>query len=127
MQVLFRQIRRFLIVGLINTGIGLSIIWSLMYFGFSAVTANVIGYIVGGTVSFNLNRLWTFAASNSDALTVGRFFLSFIASYCVNFTVLSLGLSHTVISPYILQCIAAVAYSVSFFLLSRYFVFNEQR
>jgi len=124
MSALFVQLHRFLLVGMINTGVGLSIIWSLMWSGLSPITANLIGYMVGGGVSFYLNGSWTFATKNHDVRTFGRFLIAFFISYCVNFISLKFSLGYTELSPYLLQCVAVGMYSICFFVLSRHFVFK---
>lgn len=53
---------RFCSVGVLNTLIGLAIIFGLMRFGgVQYVLANAIGYAIGMMLSFALNRSWTFA------------------------------------------------------------------
>ncbi len=52
---------RFILVGVINTLAGLSVIYAAMYFfDFGIKSANMIGYLVGLIISFTLNKKWTF-------------------------------------------------------------------
>lgn len=52
---------RFVVVGLLNTAVGLGVIYGCKFFlEFGNVLANVVGYACGITVSFLLNSSWTF-------------------------------------------------------------------
>ena len=56
------QLFRFVLVGFVNTSVGLLCIWSTMYFlELSVAAANLIGYFIGIFLSYGLNRRWTFA------------------------------------------------------------------
>ena len=69
---------RFLTVGVINTLLSIVVIFSLKYFvQFNDVAANLIGYIVGLTCSFILNRKWTFKHSGQLLPTILKFSLVF--------------------------------------------------
>ena len=41
------------LVGIVNTFVGFSIIFTLMFMGMSAVDSNIIGYAIGAIVSYN--------------------------------------------------------------------------
>ena len=55
------RLLRFLTVGVANTAIGLSSIFAAMRFlDMSEAAANALGYAIGVTLSFVVNRAWTF-------------------------------------------------------------------
>lgn len=55
-----RTAPRFLIVGLVNTAVGLSVIFACKALaGLGDALSNAVGYTVGLAVSFVLNRSWT--------------------------------------------------------------------
>lgn len=123
---LIRQMARFLGVGVINTAVGLGLIWALMALGMAPLPANFIGYAVGLCLSFTLNRRYTFRDGGQDMLTVMRFLLAFAMAYILNALVLTIGLAQTEISAYLMQVLAMGVYTASFFTLCRLFVFRTQ-
>lgn len=122
--MLFRQIMRYLSVGLVNTLVGLSLIWSLMFLGLHPLVANAAGYGVGMVIAFFLNREWTFqVAARSGQAT--RYIISFLISYGINIAVLISTISFFESAGFIAQPVAIAAYSVSFFLISKHYVFRD--
>lgn len=75
---------RFLLVGLINTAVGLSIMYAcLLLFHLSYWNSTFIGNLVGASVSYMLNKNITF---QSNARFVGssiRFIIVILASYFI--------------------------------------------
>lgn len=68
--------RRYLIVGLFNTGLDL-LLFSLLavVVGFEPVLANVVSTVVVMTISFFLNRAWVFRADDAGL----RSYVAFVA------------------------------------------------
>lgn len=129
MNKALRQASRFLAVGMLNSAIGLTIIWMAMFFGASPLPANAIGYAVGLCVSFVLNKSWTFANGNEQVqvptlVAATRFCVAFAISWPLNALVVWLGMAHTNMSPYILQVFGVVTYSVTFFIICKIWVFE---
>lgn len=119
---------RFGLVGVLNTLVGLGVIWALLRLGVGDYPANACSYAVGVCFSFVLNRVWTFEVRGPVAGgEVARFLTVFALSYAVNLGVLTimrgLGFAQSLIG----QGAAMAAYSVCFFLLSRHFVFTPGR
>ena len=76
---------RFLLVGVINTLVGLSIIYAAMYFfGFGIKSANLIGYLVGIMVSFTLNKKWTFKNRDRIGASLIRYLVVIGVAYVAN-------------------------------------------
>lgn len=125
------QVLRFGIVGVLNTMVGLGMIWLSMWLGAGPILANAIGYGLGLIVSFNLNSMWTFRDQTRDTTpgdirtNVRRFAGAFLLSWSLNAGVVWIGLQVTNISPYLLQIAGMMAYTVSFFLLCRMWVFQK--
>jgi putative flippase GtrA len=124
------QFTRFVAVGLLNTAVGLLVISSMLYFaGASALFANITGYAVGLTVSFVLNRNWTFRGAHSVWRSAVRFLAVFVVAYAVNLAVLFHILSDArlgpYLGPYVAQAVAMVCYSVTFFIGCRFFAFTQ--
>lgn len=123
---MIRQTLRFVLVGALNTTIGILAIYSVLYlFKTTPVIANAIGFTIGLVVSFVLNRNWTFADTTSIAKTLPRYLMITIASYTLNLLVVVIGMRNFGIGPYLIQLFGVVVYSVSMFLGFKWFVFKS--
>lgn len=121
------QFIRFLLVGVINTCVGLGIIYACKYFaGMGDVLANAIGYCVGLTVSFTLNSRWTFNYSGSILPAVFRFFGVFLVAYVANLAVVMLLINAFSINGYIAQALGVPAYTLTFYMGSKMLVFRKE-
>lgn len=119
---------RFLCVGLANTAVGYSVILLGLWFGAGDYAANAAGYMVGLTLSYQLNRRWTFAATSSASKSQAvRFGIAVLTAYGVNVGVLYLARSFGYVDSMVGQAAAQVAYSVTFFVLARFLVFVTAR
>jgi putative flippase GtrA len=77
---------RFLLVGIVNTIVGLSTIFVMFYvFHFSYWIATLIGNVVGAFVSYVLNKSFTFRSSQSVRKTILPFFIVMFACYFVSY------------------------------------------
>ena len=110
------------IVGIANTLVGFSIIFSLMYLGISPTWSNLIGYSIGAILSYYLNKKYTFKSDSKDKKEAIKFFTILLIAYSLNFITLQWLLTFT--NPYLAQLISAIIYTLSSFLLARIFVFN---
>jgi putative flippase GtrA len=119
------QALRFGAVGLVNTLIGLSCIYGLMFFFHAgAGVANAAGYGLGFGVSFVLNRVWTFGSTRSVRQVLPRFLLAASGCYLLNFCLVMAGTGLGHFNPYLAQLIGVGAYTASLFLLCRWWVFR---
>lgn len=117
------QFVKYNLVGVVNTLVGFTIIFLLMYMGFSATVSNMLGYAIGTVVSYILNSKYTFVSSVNKQVVIVKFFMVLALAYVFNFMTLQWLL--TLINPYLAQFGAAVVYTVSSFMLVKYFVFKE--
>ncbi len=120
------QLLRFIIVGILNTIIGLSVIYLFIYLGFNNYTSNFFGYMVGLSISFVLNKYYVFNAQYSNQIfykQFTKFILIFIIAYSVNIIVLFVALNYMI--SYTAQFIAMVAYTLINFILNKYITFKE--
>jgi putative flippase GtrA len=87
---------RFLIVGIINTCIGLLLIYSLLHIT-SYWTATFIGNAIGAIASFFLNRTFTFKSHSSLIKSSIKFFgvtlVCYLIAYKISLVVISYALS----------------------------------
>lgn len=117
---------RFGLVGLVNTAVGLSAIYFLSWaVGLPPLAANAGGYIIGFTISFLLNRRWTFGDRTSSG-ALPRYLLVFCVSYCLNAIVLLALIGPLGIHENLAQLAAVCAYSLCFFVLCRIYVFKSE-
>jgi len=118
----FTQFLAYNVIGIINTIVGFSIIFALMFYGVSATSSNIIGYVIGAIFSYFLNKKYTFKSKKHNKIQAIKFFTVLLISYCLNFITLQWLLTFT--NPYLAQFISAVIYTLSSFLLAKFFVFD---
>jgi len=117
---------RFLIVGAINTASGLITIYLCKWLLESGdLFANMYGYAVGLTLSFLLNRGWTFRHSGNMMTAIPRFLAIFALAYVSNLFAVLIALGALGMNSYLSQAIGVVPYTLIFYLGSRYFVFRS--
>lgn len=121
------QVLRYLLVGVVNTAVGLSIIFALMHAGVSDVAANAIGYAIGLCVSFVLNGKWTFGATALDAGRLLRFLLVVGVAYLANLAALFVARDALGWGSHVGQLAGAAAYTAVGFIGSRWFAFAARR
>jgi putative flippase GtrA len=117
------QLSRYALVGILNTSIGLSLIYSAMYSGFGDLASNVIGYAAGFAVSYCLNTVWTFQSRPSRTNAAKYAFLISVA-FCFNIVVFLVCRDFIGLDPYLAQLSGVVAYTTLGFVGSRLFVFK---
>jgi putative flippase GtrA len=119
------QASRFIAVGLMNTGIGLVLVYVSIYvFGMGQLWGNFAGYILGLIFSFLFHRNWTFRSKSNFWSSGVKFILAFVISYGMNIACV-IYVRHLGVAPALAQAAGVVPYVFSFFLLSRYVVFRE--
>jgi putative flippase GtrA len=122
---LIRQLRRFILVGVVNTALGLAIIFSLIYFlGLGALMANLLGYGVGFLLAFVVNKRWTFESKLSTKAAMFRYFVCTGFAFGLNLIVVMLLDLVTDLGPYLVQLGGIAIYSTTMFLLCRTIVFR---
>lgn len=120
------QFAKYCLVGVVNTLVGLGLIFSLMALvGLSPAASNFIGFAVGIMVSFSLNRAWTFRSAAPIAKSFAYFASVCGAGYFLNLGVLLTAIYLLGINPYVAQVIGVGCYAVFVFLGSRYFAFRN--
>lgn len=124
MMGLVRQSLRFGAVGLVNTTIGLTAIYALMFFfGAGPALANAIGYAIGLAVSFALNRVWTFNSTQSVGHVLPKYLMAAAACYLLNLGAVVTCTSYLSVNPYLAQLVGVGIYTVCMFFGCRWFVF----
>ena len=119
----FKQFLTYNLVGIVNTLFGFSIIFILMFFGVGATLSNAIGYAFGSLLSYMLNKKYTFKSKEKSKTMALKFFSVLGLAYVFNFITLQWLLPLT--NPYLAQVGAALVYTLSSFVLAKFFVFKE--
>ena len=120
---MFLQFIKYNLVGILNTIIGFSIIFFLMFIGISPIMSNFIAYAIASIFSYYLNSRYTFRATNHKASQIIKFFMVVAFSYLLNLFTLQLLLDR--MNPYLAQFISAIVYTLSSFLLVKFTVFKN--
>ena len=110
-------------VGIINTAVGFSIVFTLMYLGISPTQSNIVGYGIGAILSYWLNSRYTFKMSEKKGSHLIKFFLALGIAYLVNLLVLHYAL--LAYNPYLAQVLSAISYTGSAFIMMKVFVFRN--
>ncbi len=117
---------RFLLVGVGNTLAGLLVIYAMKaVLNTGDIAANAIGYLVGLTLGFMLNRTWTFRHKGSVTAGAARFVLAFLIAYAINLSVVMALIDEFAVNSFIAQALGVPPYTLAFFFLSKFFVFRQ--
>jgi putative flippase GtrA len=125
MNLVDRTLIRFALVGLINSVLGLLIIFLAMYFGFDDVLANAIGYSGGFMISFILNKNWTFINRGSVATNFARFLVVTLVAYCLNLITVILMIDGLQVNAFISQSLGVPVYAVISYLGCKHYAFSN--
>lgn len=123
---------RFCVVGVINTLIGAGIMF-LLYncAGCSYWVSTIANYILGGIVSYFLNKVYTFKDKKRSWLQFICFILNVAICYVVSFciakivTLLILGSYSIILQDNIAMCIGVCLYIFSNYFVQRFFIFKK--
>jgi putative flippase GtrA len=115
---------RFLVVGVVNTLFGQSVIWFSMWaLGLGIVPANALGYGCGIVLSFVLNRNWTFNHEGSQLPALLRFLAVNAVAYAANLLVVVV-VHRFGVNGYLAQLSGAPFYTAVGYVGSRLFAFR---
>jgi putative flippase GtrA len=115
---------RFAAVGVANTAIGLTAIYVVMFFFQTGpAIANAVGYAIGLSMSFLLNRSWTFGSTQSVSLLLPRFLTVVTVSYLLNLGAVLAATSLAAADPYFAQVLGVGIYTTCVFFGCRRLVF----
>ncbi len=119
---------RYVVVGVINTCVGLSVIYTGIYlFGLDDVPANLLGYSLGIGCSFLLNRHWTFAGRGEAAPQLARFLIVMAAAYLINIATVMALIDLASVHRSLAHAAGVVPYTVCGYLGNRFFAFRRPR
>ncbi|WP_231514802.1 GtrA family protein [Oceanobacillus salinisoli] len=126
---------RFLLVGMINTFVGLSIMFILLnLFGWSYWSSTCTGISIGAVISYILNRSYTFNSKVSNltgvlrftAVILGCYLLSYSISFLVTLQlVIPEGLVKIITVDHLSVLLGTALYTLSNYFGQRFFVFTN--
>jgi len=120
------RLLRFLTVGAANTAIGLFSIFAAMRFlDMSDAAANALGYAIGVTFSFVVNRAWTFGDGAPATKSLPRWLAVAGCAYLSNLAVVLAACRLLGVDAYLSQLLGVPVYSGVGFLGARCYVFRE--
>ena len=120
------QFVKFGIVGLSNTAITFAVYTILLkVFGVWYLAASAIGFMVGATNGFLLNRRWTFKEHVGDSLTPVRWAVVQGCGLGVNELLLYLLVNNAGLDKLIAQAVATVVVTVTTFFANRAWTFRH--
>ncbi len=125
--VVLVQFVKFGIVGVSNTLLTF-VIYTLLLkvFGVFYILASAIGFVVGATNGFILNRRWTFAGHVGDSLTPVRWGIVQSCGLGINLGLLYLLVHDAKIDELVAQAIATVVVTISTFFVNRAWTFRHE-
>lgn len=110
--------------GALNTIAGFAVIFALMAVGASPYIANIAGYLVGFVLGFVVSKKFVFRSNGHFVTESIRYLIAFLICFGLNLLALKLALSQT--NAFIAQLVAAVIYTGTMYLFTRWFVFGMQ-
>jgi putative flippase GtrA len=110
--------------GVLNTVVGLLVIFLSMALGISPMLANIAGYGTGFVLGFVLSKKFVFRSNGHFVAESMRYLFAFIICVAINLLVLRLALSVLQWNAAFAQLLAAFVYSISMYGFTRLFVFS---
>ncbi len=121
-----KQFLKYLSIGLLNTIIGLSVIFFCMkILHFTYIISNISGYAVGLIYSFIWNKNWTFKSNGSVSVETVKFLIVFGISYIIQLGALIFIKEIMHIIPEIAQILGIGVYTITSFTLNKFFTFRK--
>lgn len=121
------QVMRYSVTGLVNTGLGLGLIFVLhKSFGVNVITANAVGYGLGWLLSYGLNRTWTFHNQSRVRDSLPAYLVLVLTAFVANIAIIY-GLQAAGASYWAAQIAGTAFYSVSVFIGAKYVIFRLRK
>lgn len=122
MKIIDKSFLKFLLVGIVNTGVSFVFMFLLEDLGYWAST--LIAYIVGAGVSFFLNKKYTFNSEEKLSKSAIKFAISVTLCYLIAFSLakpfMVWALSHTALSTIWVERVTKV-FAMGLYTLINYF------
>ncbi|MEY4468016.1 MAG: hypothetical protein RIR21_1809 [Pseudomonadota bacterium] len=121
------ELAKFAVVGILNTALGLAIIYLLKwYLQWGDVAANLVGYLICIALGFLLNGRWTFGKSALDAGHLLGYFLVAFAAYLMNLIAVLASIEVLHLPGDLSQLLGAPVFTATSYFLNKAFVFSRK-
>lgn len=122
------QLVKFASVGVLNTALGLAVIYSLKWgLKWGDASANLAGYLVCILLGFVLNSRWTFGKSALMTRHLLGYLLVVVVAYLMNLGAVLLSLKVLDMPGDYAQLVGVPVFTLTSFLLNKMFVFSDDR
>jgi len=121
------QLIRFLIAGLLSTGINFFLFYLIfVVLGLSLLLSSGIGYLVGIYVGYQINKKWTFEMTGALDWSLSYKYLSvYLISLGAGLAMLQWLVNTILISPLLANCIIIIQTTITNFTMIKFFVFKK--
>lgn len=119
------SIKKFSLVGLLNTFLGLFIIFLAKWVGLGDIISNLTGYACGIILSFSLNSRWSFNYEGDQLRAFIIFVIITVLAYLVNLVTVLLLINLLYINSYLAQSLGILPYFLISYNGSKYFAFSK--
>jgi putative flippase GtrA len=126
MTALYLQVAKYALVGLLNSAVGLLIIYICMAIGINDVLANAAGYALGFCISFSINSIWTFQQTRTTASLL-RFLLVTCIAYAGNLATMLVARDVLQIDHRFAQLTGVAVYTLIGFIGARIYAFRARQ
>lgn len=121
------QLTRYAGSGALNTAAGFAVIFLLMALGASPFIANIGGYLVGFILGFVVSKKFVFRSEGHFITESLRYLAAFLVCFLLNLLALRIALSALQLNGVFAQLFAAAVYTITMYLMSRWFVFSPAK
>ncbi|MGG1514058.1 GtrA family protein [Paenibacillus oryzisoli] len=122
------QIVKFIIVGVINTGVGfLSYILLLKFTTLHYLFALVLAHIIGVLNSYLLNSNWTFQAGSHNFKTIVKFCATYAITLLFNLALLPIFVRYISGNKVFSQLLVIIITTVISFISQKYWAFHKKK
>ncbi len=120
------QISRFISVGILNSIVGYSLYYLLLYLNIYYVQALFISHMIAVTHSYLWNKNWTFKSKGNARIEGLKFFSVYGGTFLINLLILVLFVEKLMFNPKIGQVFALVIATMISFLGHKYWSFKSE-
>lgn len=110
-----------------NSIVGYAIIFLLMFLGLNPMASNFFGYLISFTISYFTHKKFSFSTRTASTAAYGKYALVVLIAYFSNLYILEMLISDILINEYLAQVIAGSVYIGLSFILTRRFVFVDNK
>ena len=124
-----RQLVRYASVGIVSNLMLYLAYLGLTAFGLGHKTAMTIAYVTGVTLSFVMNRNWSFGHSGAAHWALARYVAAYVFGYLLNLGLLLFGVDYLNLPHQAVQAVAVFIVAGTLFIMHKFWVFapSDQR